>query len=141
LFIYEDDFIDADITPKSIVKEIIPYMKYKLDQNGLLVKEDGRWNNALTICCSNGRVYDIGVDFKFSEVSDYVCHGYRVDTIKSVLDATTNLSAEERIIKAVNFANKLHKENLFPIVITDTKSKKFKNIYQGENTDGDSDCL
>ena len=64
-----------------------------------------------------------------------------METLKSVLDATTDLSAEERIIKAVSFASKLHKENLFPIVITDTKSKKFRNIYKGEITDGDSDSL
>ena len=104
-------------------------MKYKLDQNGLLVNEDGRWNNALTICCSNGRVYDIGVDFKFSEVSDYVCHGYRVEVAGSVLDETTSLSAEERIVKAFAFISEFYKEQMFPIVITDTKTKKMKVIH------------
>jgi hypothetical protein len=49
-----------------------------------------------------------------------------------VLDETAELSAEERIMKAIIFASELHKESMFPIIITDTKSKKFKYIYEGE---------
>ena len=36
------------------------------------------------------------------------------------------------MIKAVSFASKVYKENLFPIVITDTKDGKLKVVYEGE---------
>ena len=94
--------------------------------------DKGDWKNALVIC-DNEHIYDIGPKFAFREVHDFVCHGYReVETIISVLDATPSISVEQRIIKAVSFASKVYKENLFPIVITDTKDGKLKVVYEGE---------
>ena len=84
------------------------------------------------IICDNDKLYDIDPLFGLYEVDDYVCHGYRVETLKCVLDETTELSAEERIMKAIVFLSELHKESVFPIIITDTKSKKFKYVYEGE---------
>ena len=140
ILLYDDVFMDLEINAQTIIKDVIPYIKCELKENNKPVDENGNWQNALIIC-DNEHVYDIDPTFGFYESDDYVCHGYRVETLKSVLDATIGLPAEERIIKAVSFASKLHKENLFPIVITDTKSKKFKNIYQGEITDGNSNSL
>lgn len=140
MLLYDDVFMGLEINAKTIIKDVIPYIKCELKENNKPIDENGNWHNAL-IVCDNEHIYDINPTFHFYEADDYVCHGYRVDTIKSVLDATTNLSAEERIIKAVNFASKLHKENLFPIVITDTKSKKFKCIYKGENIGEHSNSL
>ena len=140
IFLYNDDFLNTEVNPKTLVRTIIPYIKEKLIENDKPVDENGSWRNALVICNKN-HIYDIDPMFGFYESNDYVCHGYRVETLKSVLDATTNLPAEERIMRAVNFSNKLHKENLFPIVITDTTSKKIKCIYQGEKTDEHIDSL
>ena len=140
IFLYNDDFINTEVNPKTLIRTIIPYIKEKLIENDKPIDENGNWRNALVICNKN-HIYDIDPTFGFYESNDYVCHGYRVETLKSVLDATTNLPAEERIMKAVNFSNKLHKENLFPIVITDTTSKKIKCIYQGEKTDEHTDSL
>ena len=140
IFLYNDDFINTEVNPKTLIRTIIPYIKEKLIENDKPIDENGNWRNALVICNKN-HIYDIDPMFGFYESNDYVCHGYRVETLKSVLDATTNLPAEERIMKAVNFSNKLHKENLFPIVITDTTSKKIKCIYQGEKTDEHTDSL
>ena len=131
ILLYDDEFMDLEITPKTIVRDVIPYIKCELKENDKPINEDGNWGNALVIC-DNERLYDVDPYFGFCEASDYVCHGYKVETIKSVLDQTTSLPAEERILKAVSFANMLHKQNLFPIVITDTKTKQLKNIYKGE---------
>ena len=130
ILLYDDEFLRKEITPKSIIREIIPCIKKKLKENDQALDE-GRWKNALIIC-DNERLYDIDPLFGLYEADDYVCHGYRVETLKCVLDETTELSAEERIMKAIIFVSELHKESMFPIIITDTKSKKFKYLYEGE---------
>lgn len=131
ILLYDDEFLNMDITPKNIIQKVIPYIKKKLKENGKPLDNGGRWKNALVIC-DNNKLYDIDPLFGFYEADDYVCHGYRVETLKCVLDETTELSAEERIMKAVVFVSELHKESMFPIIITDTKSKKFKYVYEGE---------
>ena len=131
ILLYDDELLNLDVSPKSVVKEIIPYIKERLKENDIPI-DKGDWKNALVIC-DNEHIYDIGPKFAFREVHDFVCHGYReAETIISVLDATPSISAEQRIIKAVSFASKVYKENLFPIVITDTKDGKLKVVYEGE---------
>lgn len=131
ILLYDDELLNLDVSPKSVVKEIIPYIKERLNENDIPI-DKGDWKNALVIC-DNEHIYDIGPKFAFREVHDFVCHGYReAETIISVLDATSSISAEQRIIKAVGFASKVYKENLFPLVITDTKDGKLKVVYEGE---------
>lgn len=131
ILLYDDELLNLDVSPKSVVKEIILYIKERLNENDIPI-DKGDWKNALVIC-DNEHIYDIGPKFAFREVHDFVCHGYReAETIISVLDATSSISAEQRIIKAVSFASKIYKENLFPLVITDTKDGKLKVIYEGE---------
>ena len=131
ILLYDDELLNLDVSPKSVVKEIIPYIKERLNENDIPI-DKGDWKNALVIC-DNEHIYDIGPKFAFREVHDFVCHGYReVDAVISALDATPSMSAEQRIIKAVSFASKVYKENLFPIVITDTKDGKLKVVYEGE---------
>ena len=131
ILLYDDELLNLDVSPKSVVKEIIPYIKERLNENDIPI-DKGDWKNALVIC-DNEHIYDIGPKFAFREVHDFVCHGYReIETVISVLDATSSISTEQRIIKAVSFASKIYKENLFPLVITDTKEGKLKVIYKGE---------
>ena len=132
LLLYDNELLSKDISPKNIVREIIPKIKEILKKNNKPIEDDGNWKNALYIC-NDEHLYHIDTHFRFSEVEDYMCNGYCVETLKSVLDDTIGLSAEERIIKAVSFASGLHKESLFPLIITDTKTKQFKYIYKGEN--------
>ena len=132
VLLYDEELLNCEVSPKSIVRDIIPYIKERLKENDLSIDENSGWKNTLTIC-DNEHIYDIGPKFAFREVHDFVCHGYReAETIISVLDATPSISAEQRIIKAVSFASKIYKENLFPLVITDTKDGKLKVIYEGE---------
>ena len=131
ILLYDDELLNLDVSPKSVVKEIIPYIKERLNENDIPI-DKGDWKNALVIC-DNEHIYDIGPKFAFREVHDFVCHGYReIETVISVLDATSSISTEQRIIKAVSFASKIYKENLFPLVITDTKDRKMKVVYEGE---------
>lgn len=131
ILLYDEELLNLDVSPKSVVKEMIPYIKERLNENDIPI-DKGDWKNALVIC-DNEHIYDIGPKFAFREVHDFVCHGYReAETVISVLDATPSISAEQRMIKAVSFASKVYKENLFPIVITDTKDGKLKVVYEGE---------
>ena len=131
ILLYDEELLNLDVSPKSVVKEMIPYIKERLNENDIPI-DKGDWKNALVIC-DNEHIYDIGPKFAFREVHDFVCHGYReAETVISVLDATPSISAEQRMIKAVSSASKVYKENLFPIVITDTKDGKLKVVYEGE---------
>lgn len=140
ILLYDDNFLNMEITPKNIIKEVIPYIKNKLKENDKPIDEDGCWKNALVIC-DGEHIYGIDPRFGFYEAEDYACHGYKVETLKSVLDETKNLSAEERIIKAVDFASRLYKESLFPLIITDTRTKQFKPIYEGGNENEHYDSI
>lgn len=129
VLLYDETFLELDVTPKTIVKEIVPHIKCSLQENNISIDDNGNWGNCL-IVCDNNTLYDVDPTFGFCEITDYICHGYNVDTLKSVLDATILLPAEERIIKAVKFISKIHKLNLFPFIITDTKDKQFKTITE-----------
>ena len=130
--LYDESFIENDdVTPKSIIREIIPFIKETcVDNTQKSSNDENGWNNALIIC-DNDTIYDVGPKFKFSEISDYVCHGYYCESLKSVLDDTTSLPAEERILKAFTFVCKITNESMCPFIITDTKSKQFK-IVKGD---------
>jgi hypothetical protein len=130
VLLYDDDFLEMEITPKTIVKEIIPLIKKKMSDS-VKPLDNGKWKNCLIIC-DNEHIFDIDNNLYFSEITDYVCHGCSTDEVISVLDLTTSEQAEDRIIKAVSFAGKVCNENLFPIVIADTKTKTFKCVYKGE---------
>ena len=132
ILLYDDELLNCEVSPKSIVKDIIPSIKERLEENDLDIDENSGWKNTLTIC-DNEHIYDIGPKFAFRKVHDFVVHGYKeVDAVISALDAMSSISAEQRIIKAVSFASKIYKENLFPLVITDTKDRKMKVVYEGE---------
>ena len=130
ILLYDDKFFDIEVSAKNVVREIIPYIKESLRKNDIPI-EKGCWGNALIICKDNN-IYDVNPYFKFKEVNDYICHGAFVGYLSSVLDNTTDLPSEERIIKAFKYTGKVNKENFFPIVITDTKSKQFK-VVNGED--------
>ena len=131
VLLYDEDFTKMEINPKSIVREVIPYIKHTLKQNDLALDKEGGWKNALIICKDN-HIYSIGGLFNFYEAEDYMHQGYRRASIENALDENAGMSAEERIIDAVRYAGKMNKENLFPLVITDTKTKKFKYIMRGD---------
>lgn len=126
---YDEEFLNLEITPRGIVREVIPYIKDKMKAMNKSISEKGSWNNALVIA-DGTHIYDVSPMFDFFEADDYVCHGFHVDTCKVVLCSTVGQPAEERIVKAMKFVRELYKESLFPLVITDTKTKKFKYIYE-----------
>lgn len=137
IFLYDDEFMEEEITPKTVVREIIPYIKQRLEDNCLSLDKNGEWKNTLIICKDN-HIYDIDRNFGFSEIDDYIAHGYKAETAISILDQTAGLSAKERILKVMEVIGRLTKMDLFPMVITDTKSRQFTRIYKGENNEYNS---
>ena len=131
ILLFDDEFVNMEVTPQTIVRAMIPYMRGSLNENGAPVDKEGFWKNALLIC-DDEHIYDVGPHFDFREVDDFICRGYGYEHVTSALDATAHLAPEERILNAVNFTSKVRKESLFPLVITDTKTKQFKYIYNGE---------
>ena len=131
VLLYDDEFInDSDMNPKSIVRFRVSYIKDTLETNGVCCDNDN-WKNVL-LMCNDEHIYGIDMAFGFYEAEDYACHGFHTDLMRSVLDNTKGLPARERIIKAVSFSEEVNREGVFPIVITDTKTKQFEIIYKGE---------
>ena len=129
LFLYDKTFLEMEITPKTIVREVIPYIKQRLEENGCPIK-DGEWKNNLIISADN-RIYCIDTAFEFFEAYDYHVFSYSSDEFMAVLDETAEMNPEQRITNAVSFIEEIYSGELFPMVILDTKSKKIKPIYEG----------
>ena len=130
LLLYDEEFKKIEATPKAIVREMIPYMKKAFKENGIPIGKDEYWKNALVIC-EGDHLYDIDTSFNFSEISDYVCHGIDTHVLRSVLDLTEGKPAEERIVEAIRFYDTIKRRNDFPIVITDTQTRRFTCVYEG----------
>ena len=96
ILLFDDVLLNMDINPKTIVKEMIPYIRESLKQNDKPVDDEGYWKNALIIC-DNEHIYDIGPKVGFCEVDDYIYHGYNVETILSVLDETVKLARKKEL--------------------------------------------
>lgn len=128
---YDEGLENIEITPQSVVRDVIPQIKKALEKGGKKLDKEKNWENTLTICLQN-RIFDVSPRFYFREVEEFVCHGYATETLQSVLDETSHLPAEERIIKALTFAGELDHNDYFPVTITDTKTKQFKSIYKGD---------
>ena len=131
ILLYDEELLSKEITPRSIVREIIPHIKDSLKKNGKKIDEKNDWGNALLICDGN-RIYDIDPYFVFCEGEDYICHGHCTEALKCGLDETVGMPARDRIMKVVIFVSDLHKESLFPLIITDTKSRRFEYVFEGE---------
>ncbi|MBO7214273.1 MAG: hypothetical protein J6V66_02120 [Clostridia bacterium] len=132
ILLNNQDFIDdEEVGAFDVPKYFIPFLKHQFKENGYSYKPDN-WDNALVLC-NNSTIYVIEPSFGFYEAEDYACHGYNTEILKSVLDETKHLPAEERIIKAVSFSTKINKCDLFPLILADTKTRKFKYILKGED--------
>lgn len=133
IFMYDEQFDQMTATPKDIIKDLIPYIKRKLKENHKPLGKDGGWGNSLVIC-DNNNIYQVTPKLDFREDGDYmtITPFDLAGTVKSVLDATTSLSVEERMVKVLKLVEKVHKQSLFPLIITDTKTQQFKVIYKGE---------
>lgn len=132
LFLYDEQFENMPITPQAIAKDTIAYIKRKLKQNNQPLGKHGDWDNMLIICDSQ-HIYTVNTQFDFREEGDYIAVGPDAisGTLKSVLDATTDLYAEDRMVKALDIVAKVHKQNLYPLVVTDSKTQQFKVIHKG----------
>ena len=140
LLLYDEDFLHIEASAEGIVREMIPTIQKKLSDDGRAISEEGDWGNAIIIATKD-RLYGIDSQFGFYEADDYICYSYKDMTFRSVLDLTQDLPAEERIVHAVRFVSRVHKESLFPMVITDTVSKQFKYVDEGGVVHEHIDCL
>lgn len=132
ILMFDDEFLNKEITNKNIVKEIVPYIKQRFKNcNYKLNKEC--WDNILTVC-DNEHIYSLSPDFIFAESDFDTVHGnhYYCNFLKQVLDNTIGEPAEERIVKAFKFCCKQTRDNCFPIVIFDTSTKQRKVVYKGD---------
>jgi len=128
LFLCDDNFFEFEVSPKSIVKDIIPYMYQKIKQEKGIEDErwdDPNWGNTLTII-NNNRIFDITPTFYFREESEFVCHGWDVEYIYDSLENTRTEKAEERIRKAIDLYDNLGKSNLYPFIVMDSRDSKIQ---------------
>lgn len=128
--LYNDELYNQDFTRSNINRKLIPNLIEKLKNNKVKIDEDNYWGNSIVIC-NNDKIYDINTVFEFYELDNFISHanGDYNDIIKGILVPTEGEDVESRILKAINFLCEKTKKDLYPLVITDTLSKKFKRIY------------
>lgn len=129
ILLYNDTLMETEINMKALIRDVVPFMKEELKDARCI--KDGSFGNALIIY-QNGHLYDISPTFSVTEIDDYVCHGYRASYAQGILDLTKNMKAKDRIIEAFSYFSRATNQNMFPLVITDTKTKKFKTVYKGD---------
>ncbi len=137
--IYDDHFLSIEITPQSLVRQVIPYIKNKIKQCKIPLKNSTDWENSLTVITEN-HIYDLTPKYVFTEINDYVYHGYR-GSFKNVLEQTKNLPSRQRILNTITFCGKIDKNILFPLVITDAKTKKIIKCFKEEDIYVDTDSV
>ena len=128
IFLCDDKLYEFEVSPESIVKDIIPYMYKKVrHEKGF---DDKPWDepnlhNALTIIKDN-RIFDITPTFYFKEENDFLIHGWNVEHIIGSLETTRGEDAEIRIGKALDLYYKINLESLRPCIVLDSKSMKLQ---------------
>ena len=128
LLLYNEELLQKEITPKSMEREISPFVKKTMEEAHFV--ENNHWGNALLVCRDN-RLFDLSPTFTVSEVGDFACHGIKLHLLFGVLDMNADKDAEARIVEAYTFYERATGQRLFPIVISDTKTKETKIVYEG----------
>ena len=111
--------------PNDIINQVIPEMKSLLKDFRL---SDGKkWGNELLIV-KDGRLYHLTSHFVLEELQDAVVLARNSLVQMGCLEATRGQTAEKRIVETYRFLSKVRNENLFPIVLWDTKTGRKKVI-------------
>lgn len=125
LILHDPAILDAQIDVKGLVRNTVPHMKKKLEDSHCI--KDGSFRNTLTIY-QNGHLYDVSPTFSVTEVDDCLCHGFNSAIAQGALDLTKEMKPEDRIITTFSFFGRETNQNMFPIIITDTKTKEMKEV-------------
>ena len=99
---FDDDFTSIEITPSSIIGEVVPFVKEKYKNNEEVINKKGNWCNEMVIV-KDGRIFGISTAFEVLEFENSVCFGKRERAVSALLDGTKGLSAKERMQKCINF--------------------------------------
>lgn len=117
---YDDEVLENPTTAEEMKREIVPMLK-NMAEHFKRVNEDGDWQNSMVVV-EGDKIFDVNITFAVREIVNYVCHGYNVELVESVLDATEGLPARERIIKAVTYHARMVGISIPVIAIFDTTS-------------------
>ena len=129
ILLYDDELLNLDVSPKSVVKEIIPYIKEKAGEENFISK--GKWENDFIVCKGN-KIYGVDGDFVLREGTDFLMFGIGRDAVKGILNATKGLPARERIAKAIDFYGETTRSNYYPIAIVDTEKFALEFLEKGD---------
>ena len=128
IFLYDDRFYEFEVSPESIVNDMIPYMYQKVRHEKDLDDkqwDNPCWDNALTIIKDN-RIFDITPSFYFKEENDFLVHGWNIEPVIGSLETTRGEDAETRIRKAVGLYRKVYYDTVYPCVVVDSKEMKLQ---------------
>ena len=120
LFMYDGELLVEPTTADEMKRDIAPMVQRAAKQFKRIDEDDG-WQNAM-IVVEGDRIFDVNTTFQVREIVNYVCHGYNIELVESVLDATAGEPAEERIRKAISYHAKMVGLAVPMIALFDTKS-------------------
>ena len=129
-FLYDDEFLAEEVTPLAFMRDIIPDLKEKSKQENA-VSSKGKWDNELVVCVGE-KIFSVDEDFVLREADDFAMYGISRDLFKSCLLETKGLPARERVVKSVQFAAKILRNEFYPIAIVDTESLQLEFIEKGD---------
>lgn len=118
MLLYDDKFWQREITPKSIICDMIPDMDQRFNDNNFVVM--GRWMTTLTIS-QKDRMFDVSPEGLYRE-TNVACHGYGVEAAYARLAASKGKSALERLKDVFEFWGRVKRCDYFPIVVIDNES-------------------
>ena len=121
-----NDYIFKNITDgNSIITDVVPQMKMLLDSYAC-THDGNEWDSRLVIV-KGTKIYTIDRNFVVCEADEFVAHTYEY-YISGAMEECADLSAEQRILFAVDHVCDIDNANIYPITLVDTKTRKFKVI-------------
>ena len=128
MFLYDDEFWNREITPDSIVADMIPEIGKRFEENKLVVKD--RWQTAMVISQGN-RIFDVSACGVYRE-TDMACHGVNARHAYARLKTTEGKDTIERIKDVFLFQEDVNRRKYFPIVVVDNESCEM-HVIEKEN--------
>ena len=118
------------LTRKHIVKEIIPKLKELINENGLMIKKEGRlpYMDASIFLAHKGELYEICTSFAVYKYEHFQILGSVADFGQYALEHAQTDDVNQKIVLALDNIAKNSYLVGAPYLLIDTKSKEYKII-------------
>lgn len=125
----------GELTRKHLIKEIIPKIISVLDENELIVKEDGdtAYMRAIIMLAYKGVLYEVNSNFLVIRYEDFQVVGKNAEyAIATIMDADDSEPINDNIVRALKIAGKNSLAVGAPYLLIDTKFNAYTLVGGNE---------